>query len=220
MGNTGWLAKRSRFRVKGMIGMLIGSFVIIATMLYLNSLKPEKPQEKEQRPLTFQVVKNVKTPKKPKPVPKKQPPLNKKPELAPPPALAGLGVEMSGIDFNMNAFDANSGLPQANDDLLGDTSNAVMTSDSVDQKPRPLKRAPLQYPARAKAKEIEGYVILSILVNKQGQVEQVRVLESEPQDTFEEVAIRNIKKWKFEPAKYKGDPVKIWINQPIKFDLG
>lgn len=218
--NSNWLQKRWRFRVTAVIGMMIGSLLIISTMLYLNSLKPEKPEKKADRPLSFQVVKNVKTPKKPKPTPKKKPPANKSKSIAPPPPLMSLGLGMSGVDFNMTAFDPNATAVETDDDLLGDTSNAVLTSDAVDQKPRVIATVPLQYPARAKAKEIEGYVLLSILVNENGQVDQVRVLESDPQGTFDDVAVRNIKKWKFEPAKYNGKPVSIWINQPIKFELG
>jgi len=218
--NSKWLQKRWRFRVTAVIGMMIGSLLIISTMLYLNSLKPEKPEKKADRPLSFQVAKNVKTPKKPKPTPKKKPPANKSKSIAPPPPLTSLGLGMSGVDFNMSAFDPNATAVETDDDLLGDTSNAVLTSDAVDQKPRVIATVPLQYPARAKAKEIEGYVLLSILVNENGQVDQVRVLESDPQGTFDDVAVRNIKKWKFEPAKYNGKPISIWINQPIKFELG
>lgn len=215
-----WLARRWQFRGKALVGMVVGSLVILLGVLYLNSLTPEKPPEQEKRALTFQVVKQVKTPKKPKPVPKKQ--NRPKPAKASPtaPVLSDLGIGLSGIDFNMNAYDPNSQLTGANEDVLGDTSNAVMTGDTVDQQPRALARTPLEYPPRAKAKEIEGYVLLSILINEQGVVEDVKVLEADPQGTFEEVAIRNIKKWKFEPARYQGKAVKTWINQPITFQLG
>jgi len=218
--NSLWLENRIKFKLKAIVGMVVGSVLIISTMLYLNSLKPDQAEKKAERPLSFQVVKNVKTPKKPKPTPKKPPPANKAKNIAPPPALTSLGLGISGVDFNMSAFDPNAQIVETDEDLLGDTSDAVMTSDAVDQKPRVIATVPLQYPARAKAKEIEGYVLLSILVNEDGQVDQVRVLESDPQGTFDDVAIRNIKKWKFEPAKYNGKPVSIWINQPIKFELG
>jgi len=215
-----WLQQRLWFRTKAVAGMLVGSFVILLGMLYLNSLKPEKAEKESQRSLSFQVVKQVKTPKKPKPQPKKtaKPKPSKSSPMAP--LLSDLGLGLSGIDFNINAYDPSGEIPIDDDGVLGDTSNAIMTGDTVDQQPRALARTPLQYPARAKAKEIEGYVLLSILINEKGVVEEVKVLESEPQGTFEEVAIRNIKKWKFEPARYQGKPVKTWINQPITFQLG
>lgn len=215
-----WLNNTLKHRIFASSGMLIGTLVILLTMLYLNNLDPETPKKNKQKALTFEVIKQVKTPKKPKPTPKERPPKQQANPIAAPPAFAGLGMKLSGIDINMNAFDPNSEMPEAKDKILGDTTNAIMTSDTVDQEPRALSRAPLNYPPRAKAKEIEGYVLLSILVNKQGEVEKVRILESEPQGTFEEVAIRNIKKWKFDPAFYNGEPVKIWVNQPIQFRLG
>jgi protein TonB len=215
-----WLNKRLKHQFHAASGMLIGTMVIVFTMLYLNNLSSEPPKKNKQKSLSFEVIKQVKTPKKPKPTPKKLQPKNQSNPVAAPPAFSGLGMSLSGIDINMNAFDPNSEMPEAKDQILGDTTNAIMTSDTVDQEPRAVSRAPLNYPPRAKAKEIEGFVLLSILVNEQGDVEQVRVLESEPRDTFEEVAIRNIKKWKFEPALYNGEPVKIWVNQPIQFRLG
>jgi len=215
-----WNNRHKIFRLKAVAGMLLGFLTVMLMILYLNSLSTDKPKEEEFKPQSFQVVKNVKTPKKPKPVPKKQA-KTKAAKVNPlSPALASLGIEMSGINFNSGAFDPNSAMPSADENILGDTSNAVMTGDTVDQIPRALSRAALQYPARAKAKEIEGFVLLSILINEQGKVEEVKVLESDPQGTFEEVAIRNIKKWRFSPAKYQGKPVKTWVNQSITFQLG
>ncbi|MDR9499996.1 MAG: energy transducer TonB [Hydrogenovibrio sp.] len=209
-----------RFRVKGGLGMIFGTFAILSAMLYLNSLKPDKPEKKEKRPLSFEVVKNVKTPEKPKPKPKTQP----KPQQAdvPPPApiMSGLGVGLSGIDFGMGGgYDVDASA-DVDEDLLGDTSNAVMTGETVDQKPRPISRPPLEYPARAMAKRIEGFVMLSILINKEGKVTDVKVIESDPQGTFDKAAIDNVKKWTFTPARYKGKPVSIWMNQPISFLVG
>jgi len=218
--SSNFIHRRWLFRSKAVIGMIVGSLIILLSMLYLNNIKPKKDAKKESRYLSFQVIKKIKTPKKTNPQPKKRsrPRQSKSSPIAP--TLSNLGIGISGIDLNMSAYDPNSELPSASNDVLGDTSNAIMTGGTVDQQPRALVRSPLQYPARAKAKEIEGYVLLSILINKEGKVEEVKVLESDPQGTFEDIAIHNIKKWKFSPARYKGQAVKTWINQSIIFQLG
>lgn len=214
-----YLKRLGIYRSKALIGMLTGSLVIIGTMLYLNSLEPEPPKKKAQTALSFQVVKNVKTPEKPKPKPKPKP--QPKQAKVPPPApiMASLGVGMSGIDFGTGQFEATDSMDVDNS-LLGDTSNAVMTGDTVDQQPKALSRTPLEYPARAMAKQIEGFVMLSILIDETGRVADIKVIESDPPGTFDEAAIRNVKKWKFEPARYQGKPVSIWVNQPISFQVG
>lgn len=206
-------------KFKAILGMVIGSSLIIGTMLYLHSLKPEPPKEKDKRALSFEVVKNVKTPEKPKPKPKPKP--RPKQSNVPPPApiMASLGVGLSGIDFGVGGYDVSSDVA-VDETLLGDTSNAVMTGETVDQKPRAIKRPPLKYPARAMAKQIEGFVMLSVLIDEQGNVADVKVIESDPPGTFDQAAIQNIKKWKFEPARYDGKAVSLWVNQPISFEVG
>lgn len=216
---SGFIQQEWRFRIKALIGMLVGASSIVALMLYFSSQKSEPPQEKERAPIAFEVVKNVKTPEKPKPKPKPKPQPKQSKTPPPNPALADLGVGISGIDFGGAGFAGDANM-QVDDSLLGDTSNAVMTSDTVDQKPRALSRPTLEYPARAMAKRLEGFVMLSILIDEEGNVAEVQVIEADPPDTFEEAAISNIKKWKFEPARYQGKPVSIWVNQPISFQVG
>lgn len=215
-----WTNQRWKFRIKAVLGMLLGSFVVVAVLLYLNTIQSSKNNEKELSASYFQVVKKIKTPKKETPKPKQQ--KRQQPTTVSPltPLLADLGIGMSAISLNIGAFDARADVISAGDDVLGDTSNVIMTGDSIDQQPRVLTRAPFQYPARAKAKGIEGYVLLSILINEKGQVEEVRVLGSDPKGTFEEVAVRNIKRWQFSPAKYNQQAVRAWINQQITFRLG
>ena len=207
------------FRTKALLGMLAGATSIVALMLYFNNQKAEPPKQNERSPISFEVVKNVKTPEKPKPKPKPKPQPKQSKNPPPTPALADLGVGISGIDFGGAGFNVD-GQMQVDDSLLGDTSNAVMTGDTVDQQPRAMSRPPLEYPARAMAKRIEGFVMLSILIDEEGNVSEVKVIEADPPDTFEEAAISNIKKWKFEPARYQGKPVSIWVNQPISFQVG
>ena len=77
----------------------------------------------------------------------------------------------------------------------------------------------MQYPPRAKAKGIEGYVLLSLLISPTGDVERVKVLEANPAGIFEDVAVAGVKTWKFEPASYNGESVRVWAKQRVRFDL-
>ena len=52
-----------------------------------------------------------------------------------------------------------------------------------------------------------------------GSVNQVQVLESSPSGIFDTAALQGIRSWHFEPAKYKGDTVRVWAKQKIRFDL-
>lgn len=130
--------------------------------------------------------------------------------------MLDLNSDIAGLDLGLPAFSLG-----AMDDaaLLGNTSDVVMTSDMVDTAARALTRTPVEYPRRAKAKDIEGYVVISLLIDKNGRVSIAKIVESEPAGVFEKKALQTIKTWLFEPAKYKGKAVDSWANQTIRFDL-
>jgi protein TonB len=94
-----------------------------------------------------------------------------------------------------------------------------MTAELVDVPPKPITRGTFKYPPAAKKKGIKGYVLLSVLVDVDGSVNQVQVLESNPSGIFDSAALQGIRDWQFEPAKYKGETVKVWAKQKIRFDL-
>ena len=52
-----------------------------------------------------------------------------------------------------------------------------------------------------------------------GQVEDARVVESTPQGVFDQLVLEAIRGWEFSPAEYKGEKVRVWANQRIRFDL-
>jgi protein TonB len=77
----------------------------------------------------------------------------------------------------------------------------------------------LKYPEIARKAGIEGTVIISALIGKTGQVEQIRVDKSLGNNGCDEAAINAVKQVKFTPAKQRGRPVKFWYSFPIKFKL-
>lgn len=80
------------------------------------------------------------------------------------------------------------------------------------------ERAP-PYPEEAKAKELQGNVLLRVYVNEQGRVSRVKVLERLGGGCTE-AAVRWAKsKWRFSPAKAGEEPVGMWITVPVRFVL-
>ncbi len=165
---------------------------------------------------TFEVRQPPKT-KPRKKVEKKRP---RRSRTAPPPApILHLDSGLSGLDFSLPAFSLDA-MGEIDQSLLGDTGNVVMTSDIVDQPPRVRQRTPLDYPPRARTKEIEGYVVLSLLIDETGRVKTVKVIDASPRGIFEEAAIRSVRRWLFQPARYAGKNVQSWANQTIRFEQG
>jgi TonB family protein len=77
----------------------------------------------------------------------------------------------------------------------------------------------VKYPQEAKDKEIQGRVFVSFVIEKDGSVNEVKVLRSIGGGCDEE-AVRVIKampKWK--PGKQEGKPVRVSYMMPINFKL-
>lgn len=165
-------------------------------------------------------------PPKPKPKPQRTPPPPQRPARAtprasappPPPvggALAGLGYAMPGVG-GAQAFGA------ADRATAGavDARAAVMTESAVDAPPRATERRAPVFPRRARAIGQEGKVVLSVLIDESGRVEQVRVLDADPPGVFDEAATEAVRAWRFEPARYQGQKVRVWARQTLRFRLG
>lgn len=209
------MAERKRV-IGGIVASTCGTAMVLALMVYMNrqAAGPEDVNgesgtvisaERKQKPPAKQPV------RKPKPPPKRQ-------QRAPAPPAIGLSSILSGLSFGLPAYDTED-LSSLNDSLLGDGKDVVMTDDSVDVAPRPSLQTSMPYPVRAKAQGITGYVVLSLLISPTGQIEKIKVLESQPQGVFDETATLGVRNWKFEPATYKGEAVRVWAKQKVSFNL-
>lgn len=198
-------------RTIAILWMLAGSAVVLLMLLLMNHFSDQPEKEKKEYSSQFE----VKQPKKLEPKKETVKKVKKQAKIIPQ-LMHEMDANISGLDLGLPAFTI-GGMDDGG--LLGDTNNVVMTSDMVDTAAHALTRTPVDYPRRAKSKDIEGYVIISLLINKSGQVATAKIIESEPSGVFEEKAMQTIKTWLFEPAKYKGRAVDSWANQTIRFEL-
>ncbi|QKK02645.1 MAG: energy transducer TonB [Pseudomonadota bacterium] len=199
----------------GLTFMVLGSVVIIGTLLMINRLAKGPEAQELARQTSFQVERKPEPP--PKRVVKRERPEPKRSRDINPP-MVNLDTSLSGIDMGIPGVNAED-LGSLRDALLGDTQDVVMTDDSVDQPPRPTRQTPLPYPSSARKQGVEGYVVLSLLISAAGEIEKVQVLEASPAGLFEQTAIEGVQNWQFEPARYQGRNVRVWARQRIRFDL-
>jgi len=74
----------------------------------------------------------------------------------------------------------------------------------------PIVREPAGYPEEAFIQQIEGFVVVSFDVTRQGTVENLRIVESEPRGTFERGVIQSVMRWRYEPpTDYYGNIVRV-----------
>ncbi len=201
----------------GAVVMVAGAGLVLGLMVWMNG--HARPPPKPPKAAGTSVVVAPPPPKKDKPKSKPKPERREQRRRAtprtPPPSLAS---SLSSVSLGGAASVAD--LSGAGDSAIGDTSrDLVMTEEAVDQPPRPVQRPPLQYPAELRARGITGHVTLRLLVGADGSVERVKLVDSTPPGAFDQLAREAATAWRFEPARYKGQPVKTWAKQTIRFDL-
>jgi periplasmic protein TonB len=75
------------------------------------------------------------------------------------------------------------------------------------------------YPPKARAKKIQGRVLLMVVVDESGKVEDdIQVVDSIPM--LDQAAIDAAHQWTFSPARDDGgNPVRVWLQVGVPFSL-
>lgn len=203
-----------RQRLFGLAGGAIGLLLVLLAVIVMNMQALRGNRDAGLSGTAIQ-VQRVEQPPPQQVIERKPPPPRRAPPRAEP--IVGLEGALAGMDFGLPQFEEAGLLDAAS--ILGE-GTGTMTDDTVDQPPKPVVQNPMPYPARAKAQGVTGYVLLSVLIGPTGMVEKVRVLESSPPGVFDDVAVAGVQTWRFEPAQYRGEAVRVWATQRVRFDLG
>lgn len=86
------------------------------------------------------------------------------------------------------------------------------------QRPVKVHAPPPQYTEIARKVRLHGIVIVQAIIDKQGDVTNVRVLKGLGMG-LSEAAAEAIKTWKFKPATLNGKPVEVYYNLTVNFSL-
>lgn len=75
------------------------------------------------------------------------------------------------------------------------------------------------YPLLAKKRGYEGTVLLSVLVNENGLVENIWVFESCGYRILDNAALDAVKEWIFEPGRRGDELIEMWVEVPVRFEI-
>jgi protein TonB len=81
-----------------------------------------------------------------------------------------------------------------------------------------VNRADPSYTESARKARVAGIVIVEAVIDKQGNVDEVRVVKGLPMGLSEE-AERAVRKWKFRPGTHNGQAVATIFNLTVNFKL-
>lgn len=172
----------------------------------------------------------------PEPLTLVEPPAaTQQPEKAPPPLrplvplLVPDDVELpegDDIDFQMSEIDVQRPAPVGPPPpgLAGDDEERAEPFERAEQMPAPRDGwaafyGALTYPKAARRAGVEGRVVLEFVVDKDGQVREVDVLES-AHPLLDEEAARALRRVQFAPGRQRDRPVPVRMRLPVAFRLG
>jgi protein TonB len=84
-----------------------------------------------------------------------------------------------------------------------------------DREPKEIYSPKPEYPELPRQANMEGTVVLKVLVDREGRVEEVLLERSSPM--FDDAAITAIRQWRFSPALMGHEPVAAWVTVPVRF---
>lgn len=91
----------------------------------------------------------------------------------------------------------------------------------VDILPRFLHQKKPEYPEKARIADIEGKVLVSVLIGKDGKPIRAIVAKRTPpeENIFDDSAIETVMNSTYEPGIRDGKPVEVWLHVPIRYVL-
>ena len=100
---------------------------------------------------------------------------------------------------------------------VGAVSDEPIDYTEIDYKPHPIRIVTPEYPEEARKKRIEGKVMVKVLVDKEGNVERVDIVDGPA--IFRNAALSAASQFRFRPGKHAGERRKVWMTMPIEFLL-
>ena len=90
---------------------------------------------------------------------------------------------------------------------------------AADSRPYMLENEKPVYPATARRRGIQGVVLLSVKVNKEGYVEKIDILQTSGFRVLDRSALKSVESWRFIPAKSGNENIASQMEIPIRFIL-
>ena len=84
----------------------------------------------------------------------------------------------------------------------------------------PLVSIPPDYPPRALAQGIEGWVRIQFTISVNGSVKDAIVVAADPENVFDQAALAAIARWRYNPRIVNGQAVeRVGVQTEIRFEL-
>jgi len=86
------------------------------------------------------------------------------------------------------------------------------------QAPALVRRVNPIYPPLAKATRTQGTVVLDCIIDKHGNITQMKLVSGQP--LLVQAAFAAVQQWKYQPTLLNGNPVAVEMHVTVNFLLG
>jgi protein TonB len=80
-----------------------------------------------------------------------------------------------------------------------------------------IRRVDPAYPAMARLARVQGQVVLSAIINKEGKIDRMQVLSGHPM--LVQAAVEAVKQWRYKPYVLNDEPVEVETQITVNFFL-
>lgn len=118
------------------------------------------------------------------------------------------------------AVDAQSsdGLSAA-EKIVDGADKKMLAGRVIEAVPLYRRNPPPVYPRQARRRGYEGVVVLEVLVSREGQAADVKILTSSGHGLLDRAAIKAVREWRFDPGRRGEQEIDMWVQVPIRFQL-
>jgi len=205
-------------------GALATNILLFLLIPLLSHISAERQPEVISRAFTFNNLRQSPPPPPPETQPKEPPQPKELPKTPPVNAMSRSQTPPTKtpmLALNQPQFEAAVGDLQLG--TMAFTPVAPPQSEfdisQVDDMPQVISRRDPVYPYNARQKNISGMVLLKFLVTKEGEVQQVSIVQAKPPGVFDEAAKQAVSTWRFKPGTLDNEPVATWVTIPLKFQI-
>ena len=81
--------------------------------------------------------------------------------------------------------------------------------------PHPTIRIEPKYPIEAAKNGVSGFVVLKFDIQSAGDVDNISIVKSYPQGTFDKTSVTALKQWLYEPSAHGSEDVMVQLDFEI-----
>ncbi len=204
----------TRYIASIVIGLIVSFLLVMCMPLLLKFASPPR-KDRDRDAISLVGAMKLKPPPPKKRIVRKQ---RKKPPKVNP-KIKNIMPKFDSSSMLDVPFQFDLGMSTGEGDMGLSLGMKIWNESDVDVKPMPLFRTRPVYPTKAMGKNITGMVKFKFLVDKDGMVKTVEIVEAEPPEIFEDATVNAVRQWRFQPAKVKGTPVSCWAQSTIRYEL-